>query len=285
MAAWPFYRGSISMAAYQHRTIRVGDIMTHFLEAGSGPDLLLLHGGEYGASAEITWKHSIEALARQFHVIAPDVLGWGATDKIYSFSDPAGYRISHVKRFLETVGVDKAYFVGNSAGGGLILRASVLDPSPFQVRKMVTICGNASVFKTQSQADLENYTPSTENMKKIVALLYHEPKWQSEENVRERYESSIIPGAWETLSAARLRSPVHQARTSTEEFVKKLSQLRVPLLIMSCEHDPLNQRDWDINFQKIVPGSRVHRFKHSAHEPQIEEADEFNRVLSEFLLN
>lgn len=273
------------MADYQHRTIRVGDIKTHFLEAGSGPDLLLLHGGEYGASAEITWKHSIDALARQFHVVAPDILGWGATEKIYSFSDPAGYRISHMKRFLETIAVDNAYFVGNSAGGGLILRASVLAPAPFQIRKMVTICGNASVFKTHSQADLENYTPSVENMKKIVALLYHDPKWQSQENIGERYESSIISGAWEVLSAARLRSPVHQARSSTEEFVKKLSRLQVPLLIMSCEHDPLNQRDWDINFQKIVPGSRVHRFKHSAHEPQIEEADEFNRVLSEFLLS
>ena len=30
---------------------------------------------------------------------------------------------------------------------------------------------------------------------------------------------------------------------------------------------------WDVNFQKIVPGSQVHRFKHSAHEPQIEETD------------
>jgi 2-hydroxymuconate-semialdehyde hydrolase len=273
------------MAGYQHRTLRVADIKTHFLEAGNGPDLVLLHGGEYGASAEITWKYNIESLAQRFHIVAPDVLGWGQTDKVYSFSNPAGYRIAHTKRFLETVGVSNAYFAGNSAGGGLILRASVLDPLPFQIRKMVTICGNASVFKTQSQADLENYTPSLENMKKIVALLYHDAKWQTEENIRERYESSIVPGAWETLSAARLRSPAHQARSGTEEFVQKLSQLRVPLLIMSCEHDPLNQSDWDLDFQKIVPGSRVHRFKHSAHEPQIEETEEFNRVLTEFLLS
>ena len=245
----------------------------------------MLHGGEYGASAEITWKYNIEFLAQQFHVVAPDVLGWGKTDKIYSFSDPAGYRINHLKRFLDTIGIAKAYFVGNSAGGGLILRASVLDPMPLQIQKMVTICGNASVFKTQSQADLENYTPSLENMKKIVALLYHDPKWQTEENIRERHQSSIVPGAWEALSAARLRSPAHQARSTTEEFVNKLSRLRVPLLIMSCEHDPLNQRDWDVNFQKIVPGSRVHRFNHSAHEPQIEETEEFNRVLTEFLLS
>ena len=273
------------MARYQHRTIRVADIKTHFLEAGNGPDLILLHGGEYGASAEITWKYNIESLAQQFHVVAPDILGWGETDKIYSFSDPAGYRINHVRRFLDAIGMSEAFFVGNSAGGGLILRASVLDPMPLQIQKMVTICGNASVFKTQSQADLENYTPSLENMKKIVALLYHNPKWHTEETISERYQSSIVPGAWEALSAARLRSPAHQARSTPEDFVNKLSQLRVPLLIMSCEHDPLNQRDWDVNFQKIVPGSRIHRFKHSAHEPQIEETEEFNSALTAFLLD
>ena len=272
------------MAAYQHRTIYVGDIKTHFLEAGSGPDLILLHGGEYGASAEITWRHNIDLLAKTFHVIAPDTLGWGQTDKLYSFSDPAGLRIRHLQRLLEALGIGKAFFVGNSAGGGLVLRASVRQPAPLQISKMVSICGNASVFKTNSQADLENYTPSLENMKKIVALLYHDEKWQSDENIRERYESSILPGAWEALSAARLRSPVHQVRSTTDEFTKQLSQLTTPLLLMSCEHDPLNQSDWDVNFQKIVPGAKVHRFKHSAHEPQIEETDEFNRVLTEFLL-
>jgi 2-hydroxymuconate-semialdehyde hydrolase len=272
------------MIAYQHRTLMVGDIKSHFLEAGSGPDLILLHGGEYGASAEISWRYNIEALARQFHVVVPDILGWGDTDKLYSFSDPAGLRMKHLQRLLEALGISKAFFVGNSAGGGLILRASVRRPAPLQIEKMVTICGNASVFKTNSQADLENYSPSLENMKKMVALLYHDSKWQSEANIRERYECSIIPGAWEALSAARLRSPAHQARSTTDEFVKQLSQLTIPLLIMSCDHDPLNQKDWDINSQKIVPGSKVHRFKHSAHEPQIEETEEFNRVLTEFLL-
>jgi pimeloyl-ACP methyl ester carboxylesterase len=273
------------MTAYLHRTILVGDIKTHFLEAGSGPDLVLLHGGEYGASAEITWRYNIDALAQRFHVVAPDILGWGQTDKLYSFTDPAGLRIKHVQRFLKILAIGKAFFVGNSAGGGLILRAAVRSPMPFQIQKMVTICGNASVFKTNSQADLDNYTPSLENMEKIVALLYHDAKWRSEINVRERYESSIIPGAWETLSAARLRSSVHQVRSTTEEFVKQLSQLTIPLLLMSCDHDPLNQSDWDVNFQKIVPGSKVYRFKHSAHEPQIEETEEFNRVLTEFLLS
>jgi 3-oxoadipate enol-lactonase len=69
-----------------------------------------------------------------------------------------------------------------------------------------------------------------------------------------------------------------------DEFKRKLSQIRIPLLIMSCEHDPLNQKDWDVQFQKLILGSKIHRFMNSSHEPQIEEIEEFNRVLIEFLL-
>src|SRR3989337_1107907 len=122
------------MPVYHHRTVRVDDIKTHFLEAGSGPDLVLLHGGEYGASAEITWKHNIESLAQQFHIVAPDVLGWGETDKIYSFSDPAGYRIGHMKRLLNTIGIGNAYFVGNSAGGAFFLSPPQLHLPPRHTR-------------------------------------------------------------------------------------------------------------------------------------------------------
>ena len=122
---------------------------------------------------------------------------------------------------------------------------------------MVTICGNASVFKTTSQADLENYTPSIENMKKIVALALSRCQMANRTKISASAtnpRSSPAPG--KRYPAARLRSPVHQVRSTTEEFVKQLSQLNIPLLIMSCEHDPLNQRDWDVNFQKSFQARR-----------------------------
>lgn len=272
------------MTPYQHRTLYVGDIQTHYLEAGEGPHLVLLHGGEYGASAETTWKFNIGPLGKNFHVLAPDMLGYGFTDKIYSFSDPPGFRIKHLKRFLETIGISRAFFVGGSSGGGILLRSAIMDPLPFQIEKMVTVCGNGGIFKTESQSSLETYTPTVENMERLMSLLFHDKKWLSPEFVQERYETSLIAGSWEALSATRLRRPGYQSRPNIEEFIKKLSSLSIPLLIISCEHDPLNLKDWDTRLQGLVRGSRIHRFKHSAHEPQIEEAEEFHQVVTEFLL-
>ena len=270
---------------YQHRTLRVGGIDTHYLEAGEGPDLVLLHGGEYGASAEATWGPAIGKLAESFHVIAPDMLGYGRTAKIYSFSDPSGFRMTHLSQLMDVAGVGDAFYVGNSAGGGTLLRSAVRNPSPLRMKKMVTICGNAGVFKSESQADLEDYTPSIENMRKLLKLLFHDEKWLTPESVEARYADSIAPGAWEALSAARLKRPGLERGSTIETFVRQLATVSVPLLIVSCDHDPLNQSDWDERLQRIVPGSRVHRFRDSAHEPQIEERDTFVEVVTEFLLS
>ena len=76
---------------------------------------------------------------------------------------------------------------------------------------------------------------------------------------------------------------MHQARSTTEEFVKQLSQLTIPLLIMSCEHDPLNQRTGTSTFKRSSPAPRFIASCIPSHEPQIEETEEFNRVLTEFL--
>ena len=270
---------------FQHRTLRVGGIETHYLEAGEGPDLVLLHGGEYGASAEATWGPAIGKLAETFHIVAPDMLGYGRTAKIYSFSDPSGFRMTHLAQLMEVAGVGEAFYVGNSAGGGTLLRSAVRNPSPLKMKKMVTICGNAGVFKSESQADLEEYTPSLENMHKLLKLLFHDEKWLTPESVEARYADSIAPGAWEALSAARLKRPGLERGSTIETFVRQLSTVDIPLLIVSCDHDPLNQSDWDERLQRIVPGSLVHRFRDSAHEPQIEERDAFVKVVTDFLLS
>ena len=94
-----------------------------------------------------------------------------------------------------------------------------------------------------------------------------------------------MPGAWEALSAARLRRPGYERGTSTDDFVRRLRQVDLPLLIMACDHDPLNQSGWDEQLKNIVPGAQTYRFHESAHEPQIEEAETFNGILTGFLLS
>ena len=91
-------------------------LVTAYLEAGQGDPVVLLHGGEFGVSAELGWEHTIAALATNHRVLAPDMLGFGGSAKVIDFNDGRGMRIRHIARFCETLGVESAHFVGNSMG-------------------------------------------------------------------------------------------------------------------------------------------------------------------------
>src|SRR5262249_23582963 len=121
------------------KIINVEGIRTHYLEAGDGPPLVLLHSGEFGASAEISWELNIDAWARHFRVVAPDLLGYGQTDKVHDFSTGMGRRLAHMRRFLELLCIDEADFVGNSMGGTVVLRSLSLNPRAFPVRTITLI--------------------------------------------------------------------------------------------------------------------------------------------------
>jgi pimeloyl-ACP methyl ester carboxylesterase len=75
--------------------LEVDGLITSYLQAGTGPTVLLLHSGEYGASAELSWEYTIPVLSRRYHVIAPDWLGYGGTAKVHDFERGTGRLLSH----------------------------------------------------------------------------------------------------------------------------------------------------------------------------------------------
>jgi 2-hydroxymuconate-semialdehyde hydrolase/2-hydroxy-6-oxo-octa-2,4-dienoate hydrolase len=61
--------------------IDAGGIETSYLEVGSGEPVIMLHGSGPGVSALANWQHNIPTLAQRFHVLAPDIVGFGATER------------------------------------------------------------------------------------------------------------------------------------------------------------------------------------------------------------
>src|SRR5271156_6279365 len=81
------------------KTVLVDGLVTSYLEAGAGDPVVMLHGGEFGASAELGWERNIAELAAHHRVLAPDLLGFGQSAKVIDFVDGRGLRIRHVARF------------------------------------------------------------------------------------------------------------------------------------------------------------------------------------------
>ncbi len=132
------------------------------------------------------------------------MLGFGDSAKVVDFTDGRGMRIRHLARFCALLGIDSAHFVGNSMGAINLLVDMTSESPVLPVRSAVTICGGGEIQKNRHTTALYEYDATYEAMRAIVEALFFDPGYPADEAyVQRRYESSIAPGAWESLAAAR----------------------------------------------------------------------------------
>ena len=94
----------MTTATLTERTVTVASKPIFFAEAGSGPAILMLHGGGPGASGVSNYSRNIDALAQQFRVIVPDMPGYGRSVKRVDQSDPFGYLADTMRGLLDELG-------------------------------------------------------------------------------------------------------------------------------------------------------------------------------------
>jgi len=264
-----------------HHWVIANGIRTHYLEAGDGEPLILLHSGEFAGRAEFSWRCNIEALAERFHVYAPDMVGFGLTDKLVSFSDQAGLRVRHVRAFMDVLCIDSAHFMGNSFGGSLILNVASQDEPAWNIRSIVGASGGGFAPDNDARKVLTNYDGSRESMKALLQVLFYDSRWWADELLDERWKASLEPGAWEAVAAARLAPPGVVKGFAGER--SDPGKINVPVLITGGDQDLLREPG---NWQQLhsrIPNSELHVFSPCRHCPHIEFADEFNRLALDFL--
>jgi pimeloyl-ACP methyl ester carboxylesterase len=267
--------------------ISVDGIRTHYLEAGtrgSGPTVLLLHSAEFGGAAEISWEHNIDAIAEHFHVLAPDHVGFGRTDKLFDFGSQFDRRILHIKRFCEDMGVDEAYVVGSSMSGGLSLTVACRDEPDWPMAKLISCSGGGFSPDNDARRVLNSYDGTAEHMRSIVDTMFVDPKWAADDAyIARRQEMATLPGAWEATAAARFRAPFRDAGGRSERESLDYARIHIPTLIIAGVADPLRLPGYAEELTAEIPGARLHVFQNAGHMGNIECADEFNRVVIEFL--
>jgi 2-hydroxymuconate-semialdehyde hydrolase len=266
----------------QHNTVVVDGLTTGYLEAGDGDPVVLLHGGEFGASAELCWERSIPALAEHHRVLAPDMLGYGRTAKVLDFVDGRGMRIRHIAAFCAALGVDSAFFVGNSMGAINLLVDATSEAPVLPVRAMVTICGGGEIRAGEHMAALYDYDATPEAMRRIVTALFHDAGYAADDSyVQRRHESATVPGAWEAIAAARFRRPGAQPPAAASS-ARSYQRISVPTLVIEGGSDKLLPAGWAAEIAGQISGARSAVVESAGHCPQLEQPDAVNRLLLDF---
>lgn len=260
----------------------VDGLVTSYLEAGEGAPVVLLHGGEFGASAEIGWELLIPTLAQHYRVLAPDMLGYGESAKVLDFVDGRGMRIRHIARFCELVGIEAAFFVGNSMGGINLLVDATSGGPILPSKALVTICGGGEIQSNRHMTALYDYDATLPAMRLIVEALFHDPAYPADDDyVRRRHDSATAPGAWEAIAAARFRRP-GAAPAVASSSKRAYDRITVPTLVIEGGDDKLLPGGWAADIAGQIPGALSAVIDEAGHCPQIEQPHAVGDLLLSF---
>lgn len=264
-------------------SIRTGEFNSNVHDVGTGGGLpvMLIHGSGPGVSAWANWRQAIPALAGSRRVIAPDMVGFGYTDR------PAGIQYSMdtwVRQgldLLDALGLEKVHLVGNSFGGALAMALAIRAPE--RVQRLVLMGSVGVPFPITEGLDaVWGYEASFENMRRIMDYFAWSRDLVNDELAKLRYEASIRPGFQESF-AAMFPAPRQRwvdAMTSAEADIRALPH---ETLIIHGREDKVIPLSNSLTLADWIPNAQLHVFGHCGHWTQIEHSARFNRLVGDFL--
>ena len=261
-------------------TADANGIKTNYLEAGQGDPVVLIHGSGPGVTSYANWRLVIPALAENFRVIAPDMVGFGFTERPASVQYGVQTWADQVIGLMDTLELAKAHLVGNSFGGAIALRIATQHPD--RVGKLVLMGSMGVPFPiTDGLERVWGYEPSFENMRKVLDVFAYSRDLVNDELAEVRYRGSIQPGFQESFSAMfpAPRQRWVEAMCTPEDDIRRLPHRT---LIVHGREDQVIPVQTSLRLEELIDNADLSVFSHCGHWSMIERTRDFNRSVSQF---
>jgi pimeloyl-ACP methyl ester carboxylesterase len=246
----------------------------NYVEAGTGPTVILLHG--LGGSSQV-WQFNIAALAEKYHVVVPDQIGFGKSDKPL-----VNYRIrtyvDFLDQFCKQLKIERASLVGNSMGGWIATAYTAAFPD--RVDKLVLV--DAAGYTPPKDLDTRTFyglNPTTrEGMKVLVAKVFYNKLFLTDAAIDQSITARLAAGDGYTINS--ITESIIRGEDFLDDTVKTIKR---PTLLIWGRQDGLVPVAEGERFNKDIAGSKLVVFDQCGHMPQIEKAAEFNAAVLKFL--
>jgi pimeloyl-ACP methyl ester carboxylesterase len=222
--------------------MEVQGLRLHYKSGGEGPPVILLHGA---ANDWHEWERNLEPLARNFHVYALDLPGFGS-------SSPAGrdlassWLILLLKGFMHKLGLEQASIIGHSLGGLIAMEMALNYPD--MVDKLVLV-NSAGLGDVSPLGTFLLYL--VRNMKRLFG---RESSRQFSTDARERWL-----------------------------LLQHLKEIKCPVLLVWGEHDPYFPKAYALKARDLILLARLEIFPGCRHAPHREKSQKFDTLVTQFL--
>jgi pimeloyl-ACP methyl ester carboxylesterase len=263
------------------RTVVANGIATNYLEGGAGDPVVLVHGSGPGVSAYANWRLTMPALARQFHVLAPDLVGFGFTERPENADYGLDTWVDQLIGFLDAMSLPSASLVGNSLGGAIVLRAAVRHPD--RARRLVLMGSVGLTFPITDGLDVVwGYEPSMDNMRRVMDYFAYSREIVTDELAEVRFQASVRPGMQEAFSAM-FPAPRQRRLDALVTPEREIAGLPHETLIIHGRDDRVIPLETSLRLHQLIDNSQLHVFGRCGHWTQIERSAAFNRLVADFL--
>jgi len=283
--------------------VDIGSLRVHHMQGGHGSAVVFVHG--LGSSGYMEWRHNLEEVTGRHRVFAPDLPGYGRTDKPrVRYTVP--YFARFIRRYMEDRGLRSAALVGASLGGRIALEVALEQPK--LVRKLVLVntlgLGRPKVRMAQMAYGLvtiprvgeavmrftrdaltwapaamvrrvaARYSGATSDLNRTMDNIYLD-------DLREMYATDAFRNAY--LSTLRSLVNPRSLFGGHHDVTQRLNELKIPVQLIWGADDPLFPLAHAERASSLIARCRLAVIDGAGHTPQAERPEEFNRVLHTFL--
>ena len=265
------------------KTVTVGGRNWPYLEGGdpSKPTLVMVHG--FGADKD-HWTFYAPWMTRDYHLIAPDLPGFGENDRDRELPFDVTSQARRLKDFLDALGIERPHLGGNSMGGWIALRFAIDYPGSLRT---LTLMNNAGIIgadesELQKLAAGRDYNPlvlaNLEDADRLIAFVVRKPT-----HVPARLKPVIYADALKHRDLLDQIFWIIADEMEQKPLNDQLGGVKVPTLIIWGRHDKLIDVSCVAVLEAGIAGSTAHIFEDVAHVPMIEAPKATAMVQREFL--
>ncbi len=261
-------------------SIKTGAFMTNYHDVGDGFPVVFLHGSGPGVSAWANWNKVFPIMKDDFRLIAPDMVGFGYTERVEGQTFSMNVWVQQTIDLFDALGIEKANLVGNSFGGALALSVAIKYPE--RVNKLVCMGAMGVSFPiTYGLDQVWGYTPSPENMRKLLEIFTYNRSFATPELAETRYQGSIQPGFQETFSQMfpEPRQNGVEDMAGNQDYIRYIPH---ETLIIHGREDKVIPLSNSYKLMELIPNAELHVFGKCGHWTQIEKTNEFADQLLRF---
>lgn len=263
------------------------DIQVHYNEAGSGPALIMLHGGGPGASGWSNFSRNIEPfVAAGYRVILMDCPGFNKTDALVVNESRGLINARAAKGLMDVLGIQKAHFIGNSLGGFSSLEFALAYPDRLDKLILMGAAGlGHSLFQPMPLEGIKTLmalynAPTMDNLKRMIQVFVYDPSRITDELMQGRYDNMVARlDHLENFVTSFNRNP----RTLLGDLTAQLASIKHSTLAVWGRDDRFIPLDHGLKLLWGMPNAELHVFNNCGHWCQWEHADKFNRLVLDFL--